>query len=90
MHVWLQGRQLQILFIECHQPVRCAYELGVAAAAVLASSHAIANAGGVCEDDRPAPLISICCHYCQSSVLKRATSERRYMVVWENKKTYVS
>ena len=45
---WLQGRHLRILFIECRQPVRRAYELGIAAAAVLAASHAIANAGGGC------------------------------------------
>jgi hypothetical protein len=44
----LQGRHLRILFIECRQPVRRAYELGVAAAAVLAASHAIANAAGGC------------------------------------------
>ncbi|CAN6177268.1 unnamed protein product [Urochloa humidicola] len=75
MHVWLQGRHLQILFIECHQPVRCAYELGVAAAAVLASSHAIANAGGVCEDDRPAPLISI---FQMLSLLPKLCAEKSY------------
>ena len=45
---WLQGRHLRILFIECRQPVRRAYELGIAAAAVLAASHAIANAAGGC------------------------------------------
>lgn len=44
----LQGRRLRILFIECRQPVRRAYELGVAAAAVLAASHAIANVVGGC------------------------------------------
>jgi hypothetical protein len=44
----LQGRHLRILFIECRQPVRRAYELGIAAAAVLAASHAIANAAGGC------------------------------------------
>ncbi|KAF0905199.1 hypothetical protein E2562_000988 [Oryza meyeriana var. granulata] len=43
-----QGRRLRILFIECRQPVRRAYELGVAAAAVLAASHAIANVVGGC------------------------------------------
>uniref|UniRef100_A0A0E0LLV7 Uncharacterized protein n=1 Tax=Oryza punctata TaxID=4537 RepID=A0A0E0LLV7_ORYPU len=43
-----QGRRLRILFIECRQPVRHAYELGVAAAAVLAASHAIANVVGGC------------------------------------------
>ncbi|XP_062190252.1 protein VASCULATURE COMPLEXITY AND CONNECTIVITY-like [Phragmites australis] len=43
-----QGRHLRIMFIECRQPVRRAYELGVAAAAVLASSHAIANIAGGC------------------------------------------
>uniref|UniRef100_A0A0Q3R7R8 Uncharacterized protein n=1 Tax=Setaria italica TaxID=4555 RepID=A0A0Q3R7R8_SETIT len=43
-----QGRHLRILFVECRQPVRRAYELGVAAAAVLAASHAIANAAGGC------------------------------------------
>lgn len=43
-----QGRHLRILFIECRQPVRRAYELGIAAAAVLAASHAIANAAGGC------------------------------------------
>ncbi|KAL5198274.1 hypothetical protein ABZP36_001786 [Zizania latifolia] len=52
-----QGRRLRILFIECRQPVRQAYELGVAAAAVLAASHAIANVIGgcaCCSGDRPA------------------------------------
>ncbi|KAG8080220.1 hypothetical protein GUJ93_ZPchr0007g5061 [Zizania palustris] len=52
-----QGRRLRTtLFIECRQPVRQAYELGVAAAAVLAASHAIANAIGgcaCCSGDRP-------------------------------------
>uniref|UniRef100_A0ACD5UMK8 Uncharacterized protein n=1 Tax=Avena sativa TaxID=4498 RepID=A0ACD5UMK8_AVESA len=43
-----QGRHLRILFIECRQPVRQAYKLGVAAAAVLAASHAIANIVGGC------------------------------------------
>ncbi|KAJ1291290.1 hypothetical protein BS78_02G305500 [Paspalum vaginatum] len=43
-----QGRHLRILFVECRQPVRLAYELGVAAAAVLAASHAIANVAGGC------------------------------------------
>ncbi|CAM0144771.1 unnamed protein product [Urochloa decumbens] len=43
-----QSRHLRILFIECRQPVRRAYELGIAAAAVLAASHAIANAAGGC------------------------------------------
>ncbi|KAK3125278.1 hypothetical protein QOZ80_7AG0571020 [Eleusine coracana subsp. coracana] len=43
-----QGRHLRVLFIECRQPVWRAYELGVAAAAVLASSHAIANLAGGC------------------------------------------
>ncbi|GJN11473.1 hypothetical protein PR202_ga29671 [Eleusine coracana subsp. coracana] len=42
------GRHLRVLFIECRQPVWRAYELGVAAAAVLASSHAIANLAGGC------------------------------------------
>ncbi|KAG8099742.1 hypothetical protein GUJ93_ZPchr0013g35248 [Zizania palustris] len=44
----LQGRRLRILFIECKQPVRQAYELGVAAAAMLAASHAVANVVGGC------------------------------------------
>jgi len=44
----LQGRHLRILFIECRQPVRRAYELGIAAAAVLAAAHAIANVAGGC------------------------------------------
>lgn len=44
----LQGRHLRILFVECRQPVRRAYELGMAAAAVLAAAHAIANAAGGC------------------------------------------
>ena len=44
----LQGRHLRILFIECRQPVRQAYKLGIAAAAVLAASHAIANIVGGC------------------------------------------
>jgi hypothetical protein len=44
----LQGRHLRILFVECRQPVYRAYELGVAAAAVLAASHAIANVAGGC------------------------------------------
>ncbi|KAL6656706.1 hypothetical protein ACP70R_004486 [Stipagrostis hirtigluma subsp. patula] len=45
-----QGTKLRILFlfIECRHPVRRAYELGVAAAAVLAASHAIANFAGGC------------------------------------------
>ncbi|KAE8774061.1 hypothetical protein D1007_53629 [Hordeum vulgare] len=43
-----QGRHLKILFIECRQPVPQAYKLGVAAAAVLAASHAIANIVGGC------------------------------------------
>ncbi|XP_066394956.1 protein VASCULATURE COMPLEXITY AND CONNECTIVITY-like [Miscanthus floridulus] len=43
-----QGRHLRILFIECRQPVRRAYELGIAAAAVLAAAHAIANVAGGC------------------------------------------
>lgn len=43
-----QGKHLRILFIECRQPVRRAYELGVAAAAVLAALHAIANVAGGC------------------------------------------
>ncbi|KQK15864.1 uncharacterized protein LOC100831011 [Brachypodium distachyon] len=43
-----QGRHLKILFIECRQPVRQAYKLGIAAAAVLAASHAIANIIGGC------------------------------------------
>ncbi|TVU38721.1 hypothetical protein EJB05_12106, partial [Eragrostis curvula] len=42
------GRHLRILFIECRQPVWRAYELGVAAAAVLAASHAVANVAGGC------------------------------------------
>ncbi|XP_040381615.1 uncharacterized protein LOC102709100 [Oryza brachyantha] len=55
-----QGRRLRILFIECRQPVRQAYELGVAAAAVLAASQAVANAAGGCScacsgDRRPTP-----------------------------------
>ncbi|PWZ13845.1 hypothetical protein Zm00014a_021092 [Zea mays] len=43
-----RGRHLRILFVECRQPVRRAYELGMAAAAVLAAAHAIANAAGGC------------------------------------------
>ncbi|WVZ66266.1 hypothetical protein U9M48_015511 [Paspalum notatum var. saurae] len=48
MDVAAGGRHVRILFIECRQPVRLAYELGVAAAAVLAASHAIANVAGGC------------------------------------------
>ncbi|KAF8664391.1 hypothetical protein HU200_054560 [Digitaria exilis] len=40
--------RILFLFIECRHPVRRAYQLGVAAAAVLAASHAIANLAGGC------------------------------------------
>jgi hypothetical protein len=61
----LQGRHLRILFIECRQPVRQAYKLGVAAAAVLAASHAIANIVGGCA-----------CVCCSGDKLRRSSPNR--------------
>ncbi|XP_047061972.1 protein DESIGUAL 3-like [Lolium rigidum] len=60
-----QGRHLRILFIECRQPVRQAYKLGVAAAAVLAASHAIANIVGGCA-----------CVCCSGDKLRRSSPNR--------------
>ncbi|KAM0882696.1 hypothetical protein ACQ4PT_032142 [Festuca glaucescens] len=60
-----QGRHLRILFIECRQPVRQAYKLGVAAAAMLAASHAIANIVGGCA-----------CVCCSGDKLRRSSPNR--------------
>ncbi|RLM84604.1 hypothetical protein C2845_PM04G27550 [Panicum miliaceum] len=73
-----RGRHLRILFIECRQPVRRAYELGIAAAAVLAASHAIANAGGGCACS------------CSGDKLRRASPNRQMasfalVLTWKHK-----
>lgn len=47
MRLW-QGRHLRVFFIECKEPVQQAYKLGIAAAALLALSHALANVLGGC------------------------------------------
>ncbi|KAG6525102.1 uncharacterized protein LOC122049356 [Zingiber officinale] len=43
-----KGRHLRVFFIECKEPVHQAYKLGIAAAALLALSHAVANVLGGC------------------------------------------
>ncbi|WOK91882.1 hypothetical protein Cni_G00573 [Canna indica] len=43
-----KGRHLKLFFIECKEPVRQAYKFGLAAAALLGLSHAIANVLGGC------------------------------------------
>ncbi|XP_010923990.1 protein VASCULATURE COMPLEXITY AND CONNECTIVITY [Elaeis guineensis] len=43
-----KGKHLRVFFFECKEPVHQAYELGLAAAGLLAFAHAIANVLGGC------------------------------------------
>ncbi|XP_037476862.1 uncharacterized protein LOC119354250 [Triticum dicoccoides] len=71
-----QGRHLKILFIECRQPVPQAYKLGIAAAAVLAASHAIANIVGGCSCTWP------CCSGGRRSSPNRQMASFALVLTW--------
>ncbi|KAJ3678349.1 hypothetical protein LUZ60_002152 [Juncus effusus] len=43
-----KGREMRVFIFECKEPVYAAYKLGIAAAALLAVSHALANLLGGC------------------------------------------
>ncbi|XP_073108434.1 protein DESIGUAL 2 [Elaeis guineensis] len=44
-----KGKYLRVFILECKEPVRQAYKLGLAAAVLLALAHAIANVLGGCK-----------------------------------------